>query len=378
MNHLNRRDLLRIGTLAATGLAGCLTDRPADGPDGTVTTTPTTPTTTSPATGQVKRVEVVQLGADTGQPSWDEDDAAGHAGLYGSETLARAALEFDSVTEDSRDDVDRLLSETEFDRSRLLLLGSVGPDTCYSEIDVGDLHTEGDRLEGAFAAHDPCGDCACGDAVTYPSALVRVTFDGGPVDEARLTATDGWGEEAALEVVSDGGLAPEDLPGYVRPDDDPDPVAPLDCPDEAFTRHGTGFRDDVDWGQATDDGTPTMALRVDQVGYARGSTVTVTMTNVGDEEQYTGNRHKYSLQVYTEDGWQDVRGWDGDPRGYTDEAIVHQPGEGFEWSLTLTEAGVLMDHAHEESLTVCPGLPAGRYRFAFWEPAVAVAFDLLE
>jgi hypothetical protein len=375
MNDPNRRDVLRIGTLAATGLAGCLTDRPADGPDDTVTTTPPT---TSPAPGQVENVDVVQLGADTGQPSWYEDEAAGHAGLYGSETLARAALDLDSVPEDRRSEVDRLLSETEFDRSRLLFLGSVGPDTCYREISVRDLHTEGDRLVGAFAAHDPCGDCACGDAVTYPSALVRVTFDGEPVDGARLTATDGWGEETTLDVAADGGLAPDDLPGYVRPGDDPDPVVQLECPDGEFTRHGTGFRDDVEWGQATDDGSPTMALRVDKVGVARGDTVTVTMTNVSDEEQYTGNRNKYSLQVYTEAGWQDVRGWSGDPRGYTDEAIEHRPGQGFEWSLTLTEEGVLAGHAHEESLTVCPGLPAGRYRFAFWEPAVAVAFDLLE
>jgi len=33
-------------------------------------------------------------------------------------------------------------------------------------------------------------------------------------------------------------------------------------------------------------------------------------------------------------------------------------------------------HVHEDSLSVCPDLPPGRYRFVFWEPTVAVAFDV--
>jgi hypothetical protein len=30
-----------------------------------------------------------------------------------------------------------------------------------------------------------------------------------------------------------------------------------------------------------------------------------------------------------------------------------------------------------DSLVVCPDLEPGRYRFVFWEPDVAVAFDLV-
>lgn len=362
-----------LGLLGATsaGLAGCL----GDAPGGTVTQPGDTPNTDP---GGIGSYETVQFGADSSQPAW-YDDSPGHAELYGSESVARAALDLDRLPQESREDADQLLSETDFARARVLFLGSAGPDTCYEEIAVRNLRTTEGLIRGRFAAHDPCGDCACGDAVTFPSALVRVSFEGDPPDEARLTAVDGWGEEATVEVIADGGVAPGDLPGYVRPEEAPDPVAPLSCPDEDFTRHGTGFRDDVEWGEATDeDGNPTMALRVDRTGYARGDTVTVTMTNVGDGEQMTGNRHKYNLQVYTDEGWQDVRGWMGDERGYTDEGIIHQPGEGFAWSLELTEDGVVADHTYEGSLTVCPGLPAGRYRFAFWEPAVAVAFDLLE
>ncbi|MGM0605971.1 MAG: hypothetical protein ACQETB_09940 [Halobacteriota archaeon] len=62
--------------------------------------------------------------------------------------------------------------------------------------------------------------------------------------------------------------------------------------------------------------------------------------------------------------------------GYTDEAIGHRPGDGFEWSFEMTAARNLAGHVREERLTVCPTLPAGRYRFVHWQPAIAVAFDL--
>jgi hypothetical protein len=376
MQRPRRRDVLRLLGATGAGLAGCLGDGPPASPGGTETPTGSTATTDP---GGVASHETVQFGAETGQPAWYDEDSPGHAELYGSESVARTALALDGLPEDRRDVADQLLSETDFGSARVLFLGSVGPDTCHGEIAVGDLRTGDGRLLGRFEAHDPCGDCACGDAITYPSALVAVTFEGDPPDAARLTAVGGWDEAATVEVVADGGVAPDDLPGYVGPEREPNPVAALDCPDEGFTRHGTGFSGDVEWGEATDDdGNPTVALRVDQLGFTRGDTVTVTMTNVTDGEQVTGNRDKYNLQVYTEAGWQDVRGWTGDERGYTDEGRLHQPGEGFEWSLTLTEAGVVAGHPHAGNLTVCPGLPAGRYRFAFWEPAVAVGFDLLE
>lgn len=105
--------------------------------------------------------------------------------------------------------------------------------------------------------------------------------------------------------------------------------------------------------------------------------MTVTLTSLGPGTGGTGNRNKYSLQVLTEAGWQDVRGsTDGEPLPYTDEAVRHEPGEGFRWTFDLTPEGVIAGHVHEDALAVCPGLPAGRYRFVFWEPLVAVSFDL--
>lgn len=73
---------------------------------------------------------------------------------------------------------------------------------------------------------------------------------------------------------------------------------------------------------------------------------------------------------------------DGTPKPYEAIAIAHNPGEGFEWRFELTADGITDVPTHDDSLTVCPGLRSGRYRFVYWgipdaeADAVAVAFDL--
>jgi len=63
----------------------------------------------------------------------------------------------------------------------------------------------------------------------------------------------------------------------------------------------------------------------------------------------------------------------------TNDPISHAPGEGFEWTFELTDGGVVPDaHQHGDSPTVCPSLQPGRYRFLYWEPGVAVEFDVTE
>lgn len=178
-------------------------------------------------------------------------------------------------------------------------------------------------------------------------------------------------------------IVPDELPGAIRPDADPATVPePLVCKDDAFERHSVGFDEsELEWGSVRDNRVPTFALRVDDLAFERGDEIRVTLTNVRGVEMSTGNRYKYNFQVYTGEGWQDVRGWAGGMAlPYTDELVEHEPGTGFEWTLTLTEEGLLDGHPHEDDLVVCPGLPAGRYRFAFWgvDGAVAAAFDLVD
>jgi hypothetical protein len=60
-----------------------------------------------------------------------------------------------------------------------------------------------------------------------------------------------------------------------------------------------------------------------------------------------------------------------------DEPIRLPPGAGFEWSIELTESGVVADHS-QLSARACPSLQPGRYRFVFWGANdLAVAFDYL-
>lgn len=384
MERVNRRTALRaLGVGLGGALAGCLGDgpggpeppgNPGDGTDRTDSPTDTPRT----GDGAVSEYEVRPFGVSSSGGEWfGEDRATGHVELYGSAGAARGLLALGEVPDDRRGRLESFVDGTDFDRARLLYVVSAGPDTCHGRLEVSDLGTAEDALAGeARVVDEREANQGCGDAVTFPSALVRVRFDAAPANRATLSVTDGWdqtGEVSATAVAVDPGS----LAGHVRPAGDPSAVpSALECEESGFTRHPAGFSGRPPWGASTTDGG-AFALRVDSLAANPGDAVTVTLTNVGAETHYTGNRHKYDLQVLTGAGWEDVRGSTGrDSFPYTDEAVAHEPGEGFEWSFELTPEGVVQGHFHGEDLEVCPGLPAGRYRFVFWEPTVAVAFDL--
>jgi len=349
--------------------------------DSTTGDSTTDAPTATPGDGGLVDTAVLQLGTSMTSDWYHDDERPGRVVAIDSQDRAQAVLHPERLDDETLDEMSDFLSATSFDESLLVLVETVGPSTCYSEVAVADVRLESGTLRASAEAVDTSEEGeGCGDAITFSAALLRATVDGTPPTTATVTLTSGLGDSAALTASVDDPLGPrlEDLAGSVRPDGDP-PATPaaLDCSVDGFERHGTGY-DDVAWGAATDDdGQATFGLRTDTLAAAYGDTVTVTLTNVTDATQYTGNRHKYNLEVLTEDGWQDVRGTDGEgPVGYTDEAVGHAPGEGFEWELELTESGVLAGHVYEDSLSVCPDLPSGRYRFVFWEPTVAVAFDV--
>ncbi|WP_226022210.1 hypothetical protein [Halomicrobium salinisoli] len=384
MSPIERRRLLGLAAGFGTALAGCVGGSGDDGESGgtaTDGTTTGTPTATDGGTPEpeLTDVESIQVGPVVESPEYSED-FVGRATLIGSPERADAVLDPEALPEDRRDRVRSFVDDTDFERSLLVLVQSVGPDACYSEVGVSDAAVSGGRVRFAARAVDPSdGDRLCAQSITYPAALVRVTVDGPVPRGATVRITDGWGNEETVDATSE--VDPADLDGYVRPEGDPPAVRdPLTCDRDGFERHPSWVDGEPAWGETTnDDGEPVFALRVDSLEAEYGDTVTVSMTNVSGEEQMTGNRHKYNLQTYTEDGWQDVRGvTDGDPIPYTDEGIGHAPGEGFEWELELTGEGLVADHYHADRLVVCPDLEPGRYRFVYWEPAVAVAFDIVE
>ncbi|MCY4731036.1 hypothetical protein KY092_10770 [Natronomonas gomsonensis] len=376
----DRRTTLRVAGAGLVGaLAGCLNglgngDENGNGdgtPNGTPDETPTEPS--------VKDTEIQQYRLDS-SAEWYDESTTGHVVVIDSEQRQEAVVRPHELPESRREAVGSFLDGVDYEESVVLLVAAVGPNTCYTEVDAGGFAVEDEALVGEASAVDTSGDDeGCGQAVTFPSALVRVTFDGEPVTDTSLDITDGWGETATVTAGADDPLSPDpaDLPGYVRPDDEADPVAPLSCDDDSFERHPQWAEEaDVQYGDFETDGEPTFALRVAETSYERGDTVEISLTNVTDREVSTGNRRKFNLQVYTEDGWQDVRGGSESSFGYTDVAIGHAPSEGFEWRIELIEDAVAGDR-----FEVCPDLSAGRYRFAYFgvigDGAVAVAFDVV-
>lgn len=391
MDVTRRKALFATG--AFLGLAGCIGNSTGGNDDSTDDSTDDADDTDDSDDGTGNggsddlEYEVFQLGPSLAQPMWATvEEATGFVTLIEDE--------YDDVwmveNPDERDGLLSWLDETEFEASSIIYVETAGPNTCYNRIDVSDVAIENGEIVGTAEAVDTSGEGEmCGPAETHPSAFVRVTADDLPSDTT-FTVVDGWDESST--VTADGRYAdPANLPGHVRPDGDPPKLEELTCDDESFQRLQGPQADETALGEAYNDEELTFAMRVHatqvlaggeegspRVG--RGDEVRITLWNVSTDMQPTGNRHKWNLQVLTMDGWQDVRGtMDGDPIGYDDIAIEHRPGEGFEWTLTMTEEGIVAGHEHEDKLSVCPDLQPGRYRFVYrgivsGEP-LAVEFD---
>lgn len=381
-----RRTLAAVGAGLGTALAGCTGDEPTGDDTDTTDTTRTTETTTDGSGSGNGASDTLGLGAPMGKPRWAADeDAVGAVAIAASERRARAMIGAFVGPDGFGGDVQTFLDETAFEQSALVAIQTAGPNTCYATVAVEDATVADGELTASARAVDTSGeDQACGQAITYPTVLYRATGSDDPPTAATVSVTDGWGDTQSLSATTDDPLspAPEDLSGYVRPDGDP-PAVPqaLTCEDSEFERvEGWYDAESLSWGETTDDeGSPEFALRVDERAYELGDTVTITLTNVSDTFLTTGTEAKYSLEIETAEGWQDVRGTRSeDPVPYTDLGYEHPPGEGFEWRLELTDDGLLRGHENQDRLDVCPSLQPGRYRFVQWGPDVAVAFDVTE
>lgn len=169
---------------------------------------------------------------------------------------------------------------------------------------------------------------------------------------------------------------------------------PLTCEQAGKQRVRQEFEESgLQYGTARSSaGLPVLRLSADKQAVSRGETVTITVQNVSMIPKQRGAKSRNTLQVLTEDGWQDVRVWTPGsiPPHPRDQAMW--PGDSLEWSLTMTEEEIPNAYIFATELEVCPRLPAGRYRFVFNglhghdeavsaqfdDGAVGVQFDLLE
>lgn len=363
---LHRRQTIRlVGLGAIASLAGCLADDDGGTPTG------------------LTNYEVSPFTVSSTRPMWlpDPEDPR-KVVVIDSADRASAVFSQYELESDRQDDLLEFLKDLDYATERVLLIEASGPDLCHSHLDVEDVLVGDGTLRGAATVVDSGDQDTCPEAISYPSSLVRATFDGDPVDEAAIDVTDGWGDTKTISATTMDPISPDpaDLPGYSRVGSDPSPIDPLTCSQDSFERHPQAFDEEsLHWGDLDRDGETVLSLRVDDTAYSVGDTVALRMTNVTDARVLTGNKNKFNVQVFTSTGWQDVRGSADGTFAYTDVGINHPPGGGFSWRFELTEEGIVED-SHLD-LTVCPELQPGRYRFAYFgvtgEQAVAVEFDVM-
>jgi len=193
------------------------------------------------------------------------------------------------------------------------------------------------------------------------------SISSSPTETAAKTEAENTDEKTARNAEN---MTESQLSGHVRPTDSPGiPEKGLSCDKNNFTRHPPRY-DDISWGD-----TENISLRVNDTAFEYGDTAQITLTNTSNRTISLGLKYVYQIELLTEDGWQDVRGKTGDDDfEYIELATENPPGTVFEWSLRLTEEGVVPD---EKDFIVCPELVSGRYRFVYPEvEQVAVAFDL--
>ena len=396
MTELTRRTAIRgIGTGSVVALAGC-TDGvgpgAGDGGDGDDGSDGSDDGGDGDGGSGVTDTAVRQVGGALTGPAWDRESRRGFC------VLVTEADEGRWLFDDAPAEVREFVEATDFSSSVLAYVESVGPTTCYDRIAFDDVGVEGGTLTASATVENTAADDeACGEAITFSGALLRVAADPSP-DSLRLSVTNGWGETAEL-TGEDGLVDPEGLPGGVRPDGDPPDVpVSFECGDEGFERHPQWYEGEVNWGGGGGAGSDAggengadgpLALRAvipgdggddsaaEPMAIGRGTAFRIELTNVSGREAYVGNQGKYNLEIRTETGWTEIRGGDeGATFGYTDEAIGVLPGETLTWEFEMTESGLVENGPHADVLRVCPDLVPGRYRFVFFGAAdIAVAFD---
>jgi len=98
-----------------------------------------------------------------------------------------------------------------------------------------------------------------------------------------------------------------------------------------------------------------------------GEELTVSLTNKADEEKLTGNKWGYDIQRCEDEQWKSIFWIDEDnPPAINSIGIIHEPGQGFTWELTMTQDGLA--HRVEGgtgSRAVCSPISPGTYRFIY-------------
>ncbi|MFB6201624.1 MAG: immunoglobulin-like domain-containing protein [Halorhabdus sp.] len=127
------------------------------------------------------------------------------------------------------------------------------------------------------------------------------------------------------------------------------------------------------------------AIEGNRTTLQRGDTLQVTLRNVADNPRGTGTGRMIVLQRNVDDEWTTVLGAREGRTGWNATLVMHEPGEGYTWNVTLDDDGLT-----EWGYELCSSLPPGDYRIVYHglvkpggfddripDPAVAVEFRIV-
>lgn len=180
-------------------------------------------------------------------------------------------------------------------------------------------------------------------------------------------------------------IDPEQLDGYVKPDtESPIDIESLECVTDHHGRVSSRSRS-PSYGEVkaqTREGDQRMgfALRIGEKTVTPNGQFEITLTNISNKPLVRGNSSKFNIEVETDAGWEDVRVWTTETKPeYPAELILQKSGDEYVWTFTWEDGTFVTHSLYEERMTVCPGVPEGRYRFSYWgipSRTLAVEFDV--
>lgn len=279
------------------------------------------------------------------------------------------------------------LETTDFDRSTVVWLSAIVPASAYDRLILTGVTVGEEEEELSISVRFDTEEEASVDVdppiqgLPRTSAVVRVTGDGVPA-EATVSVTNHWSEYDWFDL-EESLLDPAQMPGRIAPEGGPLEVPEaIDCGDGPERSHIA--KQELLWGNAySSEGELSWAMRIHDeaetdrpLAFERGAEITITMTNVSRDSLMIGAKTHAVLEMLTADGWMDL----GTSAEVFGPSYPVSPGDGHEWSLSLTADDVAEVLVHPDDATVCEPLPAGRYRFAYPVETgyLVVAFDLLE
>ncbi len=107
-------------------------------------------------------------------------------------------------------------------------------------------------------------------------------------------------------------------------------------------------------------------LEIEDQSISVGETLVATLENVSGETNTSGNKGKFDIQYRDTDRWRTIFGREDVFAGWSDEGVMHDPGDGFRWELTFTQDGASDAVRHSPTYHVCAPLSSGEYRFVYW------------